>query len=51
MCVYLHTKFHVFQVSGMIQRVLDGLILHLPPPTSKRTPKKSTQIRINISRK
>ena len=46
MCVYLRT---IFQVSSIIvTRFRQGGegILFPPPPTSKRTPKKPTQIRV-----
>ena len=49
MCVYLHTKFQLSSIplTGFRQ----GVILTSPPPllhthTSKRTPKKPTQIRV-----
>ena len=45
MCLYLHTKFQVSNIilASFRQR---GIIL-LPTPTSKRNPKKPTQIRFN----
>ena len=49
MCVYLHTKFQVSSiVLTNIRQGGGGLIL--PSPSSKQTPKKSTQIRVkNLS--
>ena len=49
MCVYLRAKFEVSNIilTSFRQGEEGGVILPLPPiPTSKRTPKKSTQIRV-----
>ena len=43
MCGYLRTKFQVSSIS--LTSFRQGVILPLPPTTSKRTPKKPTQIR------
>ena len=40
MCMYLRTKFQVATIN------LEGAGGNFNPPTSKRTPKKPTQIRI-----
>ena len=42
MCVYLHAKFEVSSI--ILTSFRQGVIL--PPPTSKRTPKKHTKIRV-----
>ena len=44
MCVYLHTNFQVSNI--ILTSFRQGVILPAPPPTSKQTPKKSTQIRV-----
>ena len=44
-CVYLHTRYQVSNII-LINELRKGVIY--PPPTSKRTPKKPTHIRINI---
>ena len=46
MCVYLLTKFHV---SSIILSFRRGNFT--PPPTSKRTSKKPTQIMVNLNEK
>ena len=45
MSVYLRAKFQVSSITLTSFRL--GVIL--PPPTSKRTPKKPTQIRVKCS--
>ena len=51
MGVYLRTKFQVSSIILTIFRQEGGgrVILPLPYPTSKQTPKKPTQIRVNQS--
>ena len=46
MCLYLCAKFEVSSIILMSFRQGDNFTP--PPPTSKRTPKKPTQIRVNI---
>ena len=48
MGVYLRAKFKVSSIILTSFRQGEGIILPLPPPTSKRTPKKSTQIRVKL---
>ena len=49
MGVYLRAKFEVSSLiaTGFRQAGGGEVILSLPPPTSKRTPKNPTQIRVN----
>ena len=53
MCVYLRAKFEVSSIiltSFRLGGEGEGVILTLPP-TSRRTPKNATQIRVNKSKK
>ena len=45
MGLYLRAKFHVSSI--ILTKFRQGVIL--PPPTSKRTPKKPTQIRVKAA--
>ena len=49
MGVYLRVKFQVSSIILTIFRQGGGVILPLLYPTSKQTPKKPTQIRVNQS--
>ena len=44
LAVYLRAKFEVSSI--ILTRFRQGVILPRPPSTSKRTPKKPTQIRV-----
>ena len=45
MCVYLQTKFQVYSI--IVTSFRQEVVSPLPPPATKKTPKKSTQIKVN----
>ena len=47
MCVYLHAKFQFSSIIVTGFRQVEGGVILTPPPTSKWTPKKPTQIGVN----